>query len=103
MSTPFHYIFEGFFFTIGGSILTALAGMIAHRSKRIPYKIIKMGNNGSSLITATELKENCKRRHEPEQEKLAQIFDRQTEVIKQMTLQGERLAHINGFIEGKFK
>ena len=42
-----------------GGVIVIIAGLYIHRSKKIPWKIVRAGVNGSTTVTADMLKNHC--------------------------------------------
>lgn len=68
-----------------------------HRSKKVPYKVIKTGTNGKTLITADYLKDHCKLVHE----ELNTTFQEFMEVQKETQKEVKEISQSIAFIQGK--
>jgi len=79
-----------------GIVLTVLGIYFIHRSKKIPWKIIKTGTNGHTLVTADFLKNHCEALHKPWEEKFKAIIGSQEEIKKELIQIGKTTAYIEG-------
>jgi len=87
-----------------GIIVTVLGGYALHRWKRIPWKIVRVGVNGSTTVTANMLKANCDTFHLPLNTTIeAQTKSLDTLVTKQEKIQDQvgEIAETVSFIKGQ--
>jgi len=96
-------------FVIGVSIPIGF-GAWAHFSKRLPWKIIHMGTNGSTVITADDLKAKCESMHGPMNTWSASVDHRLTGLIcdvstvkSRQTEVIEGIAEVRGYLKGRFR
>jgi hypothetical protein len=85
------------FIMMVGVLFAILVGYLIHKSKKFPYKIIKTGTNGKTLVTADYLKTHCKEVHESLNETLQEFMN----VQKDMQIEVKEIGQSMAFIQGK--
>ena len=91
---------------VTGIIVTILGGYALHRWKRLPYKIVRVGVNGSTTVTADMLAANCDKFHLPLDVHLkAQTSNINTLVNNQVIIQAKvsDIAEDMGYIKGQLR
>jgi hypothetical protein len=88
---------------ITGIIVTVLIGYAIHRSKKVPYKIVRVGTNGSTTVTANMLKANCQEYHLPlnetlslQKEALNTLIKNQSKISEEVVEIGKQVSFISG-------
>lgn len=82
--------------SILGAVLVIIAGLYMHRSKKIPWKIVKTGMNGSTPITADLLKVNCDTFHFPINKSLDTLVINQVKIQEKIGDISETVSFIKG-------
>ena len=81
---------------VSGVVVTVIAGYIVHKSKAIPYKIIKQGVNGQTLVDKEALKVHCQVAHEPLIDALKTLTDNQVKIQSKVGEISENVSYIKG-------
>lgn len=79
-----------------GIIVTVLIGYAIHRSKKVPYKVVRVGTNGSTTVTANMLKANCEQFHLPLDKSLEILVSNQIKIQEKVGEIGETVSFIRG-------
>ena len=79
-----------------GAVIVIIAGLYIHRSKKIPWKIVRTGNNGSTQITADMLKKNCDMFHLPIEKSLDTLVINQAKIQDKVLDISDTVSFIKG-------
>ena len=78
-----------------GIVLTVAVGYLIHRSKKLPYKVIKTGTNGKTMVTADMLEKHCKPIHEGLNKTFTDMVEMQRETKKEVVEIGKQIARLD--------